>query len=145
MGKAHDDERTFIAHLGFFDSEDDTCLPTGGITVAYRANLQGGLDIGIAECSIRDRHNKVLGSKIATGRLTKKPLNAMVNQSFIGSYRLGPVLQPIVANEKLSACLSVAKKSGKPLKITYRRGGYTLMTVLPTGEIIVNCTEVYPS
>ena len=142
MGKVHDNERTFIAHLGFYGEYDTTCPSTGGLTVAYKLK-EGAVEIGVSECSTLDRYNRELGRTIATGRLDKKPM--VVNLDMIYKLPLS-ISKPAVAPHILSrilhkamssyqfACKTYSKKLGRPFDIKYRRGGHYLLTVWPDGE-----------
>lgn len=130
MGKAHDVEKTFIAHLGFFD-EDGTCLPTGGLTVAYKLD-EGNVRIGVAECSMLDRYNRDIGRTIATGRLEKKPIVLGLINVYTPNI-LSRILHSTMFFYPF-ACRKYIRKLGTSLSINYRRGGHYLLTVWPHGE-----------
>ena len=130
MGKAHDVEKTFIAHLGFFD-EDGTCLPTGGLTVAYKLD-EGNVRIGVAECSMLDRYNRDIGRTIATGRLEKKPIVLGLTNVYTPNI-LSRILHSTMSLYPF-ACRKYIRKLGTSLSINYRRGGHYLLTVWPYGE-----------
>jgi hypothetical protein len=131
MGKVHDDERTFIAHLGFYGEYDTTCQSTGGLTIAYKLE-DGNVRVGIAECSMLDRYNRELGRTIATGRLEKKPI--VLNMKSVHTPNiLSRILHSIMFRYPI-ACKEYTRKLGTPLSVNYRRGGHYVLTVWPDGE-----------
>ena len=55
--------------------------PRGGVTLAYRENIDSTITVASACCSFRDNYRKRLGAAIASGRLLRGPnFDLFVNQ-----------------------------------------------------------------